>query len=638
MLEDKGKYAELFGPIIVDLRSRRKPYDETWLAIHSAYKGKPTRAFFKSELFHHYLPQLRRSVEKFVIRCAQMLVPTPEFFEVFPGNESVPDEAAEKVHAFFYYLFTRRIKVYNLARILARCYGLYGRCIVKSSVITQEAVLKDPETRADIPIVMIWPHARAVDPFSFYVFPETVTDLDQSQVIVEDVMMPYNQYKTMADDPKFEITSIPQAELRAPAWPETWQRRLQQVPLPTPETLAVGKSPDSQDRPKQLVDFVNLSEVWAKKGNAWCRYWIVWNVSGGPVCVRYTETDITRSPYRMAAARDIPGEHYGTGMGEDLEPLQVLLNDQVNMALEGQVTQFAPPAVIDPDMVSRANSIVFRPRAKWLMKPEGVKWLEVKGDNVARAGLMGMQFTMGLMDQFAGSSPMSDGQPQRNMPRAGFALQSMMNLSLTDVKDAAMMMETEIFTPLMADLYYLAMKFIPKNQRMRIPGGNGLPPSSFTKADIMGDFDFNWVGSLQSQDTQVRAQRLVQLLGIFAKLAPAISQDLIVQGKKMDWEYMFRRVWRDGLGERGAGSFIRQMTQQEMQMVQQMMQQQQAAGQAAQAKTQTEVQNKQADTRAKVAKAGKDEADTALKVRDLTSTDVESKMNDQINRTTGGSS
>ena len=82
-------------------------------------------------------------------------------------------------------------------------------------------------------------------------------------------------------------------------------------------------------------------------------------------------------------------------------------------------------------------------------------------------------------------------------------------------------------------------------------------------------------GSLQAQDSQVRAQRLIQTLGIIAKLAPVVQGDLLTQGKKIDWEYMFRRVWREGLGERGAGTFIRQMTPQEMQVVQQMMQQKQ---------------------------------------------------------------
>lgn len=566
---DKGKIGDELGPIITDLRTRRKPFDEQWLLYHAAYRGKLTRQFFKSEIFAHYLPQLRRSVEKFTLRGAQMLCPSPDFFEVFPSSEETPDERSELVRAYFYYLFTKRIRIYNLCRVLLRCYAIYGRAISKTAVEIVEAVIKDKEG-IDHPVKNVWPTMRAVDPFCFYVYPETQTDIDKAQLLVEDIMMPYGQYDHLSRNENLGITPIVQRELTAPVWPETWSRRLQQVPLTDPNTITAGKSQGDEERPAKLIDFVALTEVWKKVGASWNRFWIVWNVQGGPYCVREHKIDLTRPPYRMASARDLPGEHYGTGMGDDLEPLQVLTNDQLNMALEGQMTEFSPPAVIDPDLVSRPASIVFRPRAKWLMKPEGVKWLEMK--STRSAGLSGVQWTMGLMDQYAGSTPMSDGQPQRNMPRAGFAMSQMLSLSLADVKDAALMLESEILTPSMGDLYYLTMKFVPDTQKVKIPGGRGFDPSTHKIEDMYGDFEFNWVGSLQSQDTQMRAQRLVQLVGMFAKLGPLVQGDLMLEGKKMDWEYFFRRVWRDALGERGAGSFIRKMTPEEMKMMLQQMQ------------------------------------------------------------------
>lgn len=554
--------ARTYGPLIVDLRSRRLPMEQSWLLYHSAWRGKNTRSFFKSELFNHFVPAARRSVEKFTIRGAQMLVPSAEFFEVFPADE-MSDPAgkeAEATRAYMVYLFTKRVKPYPLVRQLLRSYALYGRAIAKSSI----EVIQDGDQR------YIWPTVRPVDPFAFYVWPETVTEIDKAQVLVEDSLMPWDLYEQnvkmgLAEPIKLE-------DLVTPEWPSHHVQRLADSGITEPSATQPGER--GTDRPQSPVRFVALSEVWVKKGPAWEFFWLVWNSKDNaststPRVVRYTKRKFPRSAYRMAIARDLPGEHYTTGMMDDLEPLQVLLNDQVNMTLEQQATNFSPIAVIDQDMVGRASSIVFRPRAKWLVKPEGVKFLESAAKDSTRWGYQGIQFTMGLMDSFSGSNSLSEGTPTRNMPRAGFAISSLLNLSMADIKDAAQVIEDMILSPLLGDVYRLTLEFVPPTQIMKIPGTQHFPTARrLTVSDLSGDWEFKWVGSLQASDFQVRAQRLVASLGLMAKLGPVIQEDLMIRGKRVNWEAMLKRLWRDGLGERGADSIIEDIPPQELFMIQ----------------------------------------------------------------------
>jgi hypothetical protein len=184
--EDPRDEAQQLGALVRDLRSRRLPIEQSWLDFHKAWRGIRTRSWFKSEVFQNFIPAMRRAIEKNVIKVSQMLLPSPEFFEVFPADEldDRAGDAAESVRAFYLYLFAKKIKIKSLVTQLVRTYELYGRAIVKTGVkIEQIAGVK-----------MVWPSARAVDPFTIYHWPETVPSYEDAVVIAEDNLMPYETW------------------------------------------------------------------------------------------------------------------------------------------------------------------------------------------------------------------------------------------------------------------------------------------------------------------------------------------------------------------------------------------------------------------------------------------------------------
>lgn len=558
------KARELAGqlePLVRDLHDRRQTLDERWLLFHAAYTGRTYRTQFNSEMFKHFIPAARRAVERFAVRAAQMVVPSADFFEVYPGDLDTTDTQADKeansVRSWLRYVLVKRIKAYVMARTCFRMWCIYGRVIVKSGV---EMVSYDGESQ-------VWPTARVVDPFYFYSFPETVSDPNRLQVMVEDFMLPWDTYAGLMA--KGSVRPLSREQLSKPEWPQHQVRRLQQQGINEPT------SANSGEKTEDLVSFVAISEVWMRRDGGWQKVWIAWNVQGGSQVVRYnTKRNIV--PYRIAIARDLPSEQYTTSMMDDLEPMQVLLNDQFNIALEGQATNFSPPVAIDPNRVYRHSSLVFRPRAKWLVDPEGVKFFEPR--DITRYAFQGIQFTMGMMDNFSGSSPMAEGQPTRGMPRAGFAMTSMLNLALSDIKDAAQVVEDCIFTPLLGDLFRLTVEYADPRQVVRIPGTQDWPARQFSVAELAGNWDFQWVGSLQAQDMQVKSQRMVAVLGLLGKIGTPLLQDLQMRGKRINWEVLLKRVWRDGLGERGLDKIVEDLTPEEQQKIQMMQMMQAQAG------------------------------------------------------------
>lgn len=552
--------------MITQLRDRRKASVEArWLLNYRAWNSKNTRRFFISDTFNHHVPAFRRAVERAVTRTVQMLLPSPQFFEVYPLEElnDQMGDRAEAVHAYLRYILVKKIKVRPVVSQLARCIYLYARAISKTGVRVQRV-----EQQA-----FIWPTMRAVDPFAFFVWPETVPTADQAQVIVEDHMMPYQVYKSLAEkrgvnqEPITE--SIAQEKLIKPEWPSHWTERLNEQGIPAPSDV----------RRSTKEDFVAISEVWSVEDDGWSMKWLVWNLEDGPKVVR-TNTAASH-PYRLTTARPLPGEHYTSGMGDDVEPMQVLLDDQVNMTLEGQAMSFGPIAVIDPDAIGRSQSLIWRPRAKWLADPKGVSFMQAP--DTLRSGLAGMQMSLGMIDSFSGSSPLAEGQPTRNLPRAGFAVSSLLNLSLADTREVAIGIEDDILTPSLADIYGNTIEFIPQEQIIKIPGGHKMAAQRVTKTDLAGDWEFAWVGSIQAQDLQVRAQRLMTFLDLLGKAAPILIPDLRERGKRINWTGLLTRLWRDGLGERGADSLIEDITpQDQVRRVIEMMAAQQASNGGAQ--------------------------------------------------------
>jgi len=172
-----------------------------------------------------------------------------------------------------------------------------------------------------------------------------------------------------------------------------------------------------------------------------------------------------------------------------------------------------------------------------------------------------------MMQSMGGTGTIAEGQPGRNMPRAGGAVNNLVNLSMADVQDMAELIEQEVLTPGLSDIYKVS-SFIPDSQLMRIPGGKVMYHGSNKQSnvlrskDIRGDYEFEWIGSLQFQDEAQRAERGM----IFLNMIPTLAPMLQAQGYAFNVPELVHFAWRYMLGERGLNKIVVQLPKQAQQV------------------------------------------------------------------------
>jgi hypothetical protein len=254
----------------------------------------------------------------------------------------------------------------------------------------------------------------------------------------------------------------------------------------------------------------------------------------------------------MAVARPLPGELYSSTLANDIEPLQILLNDQFNQMEEARAVAGLPPIALDPNLIARTDSIVYGSRKRWLVENPKEAIMPIAIPDTSKTSLAASQNTMGLINTIGGASPLAEGQPTRGLPRAGMAVQNLISLGLADITDVATILETEILTPMMASLHRLTIAFVPPSQVMQIPGTQGYPAQSVTVETLAGNWSFNWVGAQQLQAMTTKSSQLLAFVTNLVKAAPMLEQ----QGWGVKLGPLFKRAWRDALGERGVEDIV----------------------------------------------------------------------------------
>ena len=541
----QDEQAVKLAQMVKEVTGRRVPIETSWLAILRAWKNSSDNAQYHSPTFKYRVPALRRAVERSVTRATQALLPGPQFFEVKPGHEFdvANGQQADAVRAYMTFLLTRKIKARRLVTQLARSLYLYGRSIVKTGIRVERRF----GTRT------VWPTARAVDPFMFYVWPETASETEDITMIVEQHMMAWESYESEAQALPKAIVPIRRVDLTKPVWVDTLIERLGRSGFADPSDV-----PAASTVPSRQEGFLAISEVWLRSAGQWVMIWLLWNHRDGPKIIRQHASLFPEPPYRIALARPLSNEHYTNGQGDDLRDLDTWFNDTLNQMEDARVATALPPICIDPDEAPRLEELQFGSRIPWRIKPEFAKVLDIPDTSVA--SLRVAQFAFGLLNTIGGSGQVAEGQPGRNMPRAGYAVNQLVSLSMADIKDVAEILEQENLTPMLQDLYDLTLDFIPHSQVIRIPGSEAFPdPRAVTTASLLGSWDFNWTGSLQSADVQMRSQKLLS----FAQILTQASQQLIASGYKVNWPDLLKMVFRDGLGERGLEQIILPLSEEE---------------------------------------------------------------------------
>ena len=304
---------DLFDKIVA-IRDRRRWMEEQWLRAHRAWMSLNTEMRFvtsDSSPNMYNIPSARRSLERTVIRAAKMITPNVKWFEVSPIED---DTNLINVDNYMWYVLRKKIPSRVNIMQLVRCELLYNLCCMKTSVQVRN---ND-----------VWPLSRAVDPFSFYFFPETATSSSEADLIFEDSLMSYDKYKTFVDIGF--VTDIELRDIGKPEWPYHLIERLAHQGITDPTQIGSRKQHADEKFSAVASNYLATTTAWLRHNDRLHQAFIVWNCGTKPRLVGFVESRYTEALYRWTIHRSLPNEAFTNSMMDDIVELQFLSNDQIN--------------------------------------------------------------------------------------------------------------------------------------------------------------------------------------------------------------------------------------------------------------------------------------------------------------------
>ncbi len=570
----------MLTPLCNSTEERRKSVEAEWLEDYRAWQGWPSQYYIQQHSnggIYYFIPHVRRAIERNVKRGTKLLMPNLDWHTTLPFDGK-SHENAEAVHAAMRYIYQKKLPTKRNISTGLRCLQLYNFTVLNTSVIIQN-------TEA-------WPYQETIDPFNFYIFPDTAFSSQQAQVIFEKCIIPYQLYSSFVDpddEEKSLYEEIKASELTEPVWPYHLVERLAYRGLTTPSDFSIGygntrtvssttlesnRQKVTESLTKQSKAFVSLTKVYFRVASIWYYAVICTNVTGGDKIVRLDNTE--KIPlYRWTNTRPLPGELYTNSATDDIRVLGNLVNNALSQVENNRRQHAEPPLLMDAALNSRTESKVYGNRRIWFTDGnpnEGV--LQLQSNDTAAEGLRAYQIYLSAIDRGTGGS-VAEGEPGRNMPRSGGAATTMLNMALVDIEDDADTYEQEILTPGLADIYHVILEYVPDSQLLKIPNKNPQLIKQYRKVDLTGDYSFTWSGALNFESIEEKAGKFFKLLEILAnpQTLPLLLAQLAEQKQTIDFVSLLKTGYSYFLGEKGLGDLLIPMTPEQIQRVEQQKQQ-----------------------------------------------------------------
>ena len=141
--------------------------------------------------------------------------------------------------------------------------------------------------------------------------------------------------------------------------------------------------------------------------------------------------------------------------------------------------------------------------------------------------------------------PMTPGQQAGPQDSAGLAAQ--LADSAVDIRAVVENLEDEVMVPLLERSDILSQQCLDRDIVLKVAGSDGieLMEHPVTVADLVGEYEWEWLGTTSALNQQVRAQQMVQGIALLAQIPP---DQLAAEGVTVDWQYVVRTYWSLGLG------------------------------------------------------------------------------------------
>ena len=549
------------------LRERWLRYYRIWSVRHDqqGYRGRTNT----------YFPVGRRWIEQWVTRLKRDLFPDQDWFACKALREDFENRVPAKV-ALQKYWMRRYMRLRKHALPWLRQLVMYGTSPVRNvwrvleheqtvlhDVLDDEGApsgktVEEVEKVADF----LGPTFEPVDLFAFYVWPATADGIDTASLVFEDRCVPRSRVYALANRP---------LDARDPKTSGNVYENVDE--LAALYDAALGRTGSGRDADKYSA----LSQRLADKGFTAplddnvpaalrplditeCMWTVDLEGDGEPA--RYLVTlgadtiplRVQRRPFWHGGTSwlvgrfvQLPEEFYGRGLPELFDYMQYFNNDLGNQSGDAFVWSTNPIAVVDVGAVQDPTSLRMAPGAKWLANPAGVQFT-TPPQGAAQAGFEAVSNYVGMADNLIAPTParpMVGQQGQGPTDSAGLAAQ--LADSAVDLRAIVESLEDEVMVPLLERSDILSQQCLDRDVILKVAGADGLElvEHPITVADLVGEYEWQWLGTITALNQQVRAQQMVQGIALLTQ----VPQDqLAAQGVTVDWPYVLRTFWSVGLG------------------------------------------------------------------------------------------
>ena len=234
--------------------------------------------------------------------------------------------------------------------------------------------------------------------------------------------------------------------------------------------------------------------------------------------------------------------YYASGVCDAIASLQLVGNDTLNLTLDNLQMALSPPTVIDPVRMLFPEQLEWAPGAQWHGDPEAVKQLTIPTQ--AQLGMTMLQMVQQLVQAGSGANFALQGGPP--VPGQGRAAQSAKGMAQYAQAGAGPMfgfaksLQRQVLVPILERNYEFTAQFATERQTIQRLGADGvsLLVETVGVEDVIGGYQYQWMGATGVQEQQMLAGMLQQLPTLVQQLAmfdPTIAQ-------KFDAETYLRRM------------------------------------------------------------------------------------------------
>jgi hypothetical protein len=543
------------------LRSRWLRFYRIWSVTHDVqgYRGRTNT----------YFPVGRRWIEQWVTRLKRDLFPDADWFACKALREDFEARVPAKV-ALQKYWMRRHMRLRRHAMPWLRQLVMLGtspvrnvwRCVEHEQTALRDVLGDDgaPSGRTIETLEKVadflGPTFEPVDLFAFYVWPTTASGVDTASLVFEDRCVSRAHLRALADkplDPANESrgTVYENTDLLFGLYDRTFEARdagkwdaLSQRLADKGFTSPLDMSLPAALRPLDITECTWLADL---EGDEVKPYLVTIGADTIPLRIQARPYWHGGGPWLAGRFVEVTEEFYGRGLPEMFDFLQYFVNDLGNQAGDAFVWSTNPIAVVDVGAVQDPTSLRMAPGAKWLCAPGGVQFT-TPPQGAAQAGFDAVQGFMGLADSLVTPTP---SRPVGTQPgpgdtsAAGFAAQ--LADSAVDLRAIVENLEDDVMVPLLERSDILSQQCLDRDIILKVAGSDGLElvEHPITVADLVGEYEWEWLGTTAALNQQVRAQQMVQGIALLAQLP---EDQLAAQNVTVDWAHVVRTYWAVGLG------------------------------------------------------------------------------------------